>query len=223
MAGPLAFLLMLTFHDIPKEFHGHRSEPGSRYHRFAAGLLAQLEASHGTRGLNAGHRLVQSAWHLRYAGVGVELHQQAPSISAQLAEDDQFVYLSGFQLAVTSAVAAIDLGAASLAYLAGHEQREPDLRGLASTPALLDGLSPAQLDWIATTNAAQDVNRFTNVRNALVHRHVPTNVIIRIGGLPSYTIRVHEEGDDVPVDPNTAYRVAVDRFVALGLMLLHDG
>ena len=213
---------MLTFHDIPKAYHGHRREPGPQYHRFAAGLHQQLQTSHGTRGLNAGHRLVQSAWNLRYAGVGVELHRNAPSISAQLAEDDQFVYLSGFQLTVTSAVAAIDLAAASLAYLAGHEQREPDLRQMASMPALQEGLNPIQLEWVTATNDDPEVNRFTNVRNALVHRHVPTSVTIRIGGLPSYSVRVHEEEAEVPVDPNAAYGIAVDRFVALGLVL-HDG
>lgn len=146
---------MLTFDDIPAEYHGHRVEPGPRYHRFAAGLLARLTDSYGDSGADAGHRLVQSAWHLRYAGVGLEMHRIAPSISSALNEDDQFVYLSGFQLTVTSAVAAIDLGAAALAYLAGGAQREPDLRQLASTP--MNGLSPAQRDWVVTTNAMADV------------------------------------------------------------------
>ena len=228
---------LLTYDDIPEPFHGHRTEPGPRYHRFAAGLLEQLKTSHGADGLNAGHRLVQSAWHLRYAGVGVEMHRIAPSISAKLSEDDQFVYLSGFQLAVTSSVAAIDLAAASLVYLTGHEQREPDLREMARRPALREGLSPEQLHWVRATNGDPDVTRFTNVRNALVHRHVPTSVTIRPGTImlgpgrrpshttglpPSYSIRVDEEDGEIPVDPSVAFAVGVDRFLALGLML-YDG
>lgn len=211
---------MLTFDDIPAEYHGHRVEPGPRYHRFAAGLLARLTDSYGDSGADAGHRLVQSAWHLRYAGVGLEMHRIAPSISSALNEDDQFVYLSGFQLTVTSAVAAIDLGAAALAYLAGGAQREPDLRQLASTP--MNGLSPAQRDWVVTTNAMADVNRFADVRNALVHRHVPASVTVRIGGTPSYSIRVAEVGHEVAADPSAAYDLAVDRFVALGRLLLAE-
>jgi hypothetical protein len=211
---------MLTFNDIPDEYHGHRKEPGPRYHRFAAGLLARLTDVCGNRGADAGHRLVQSAWHLRYAGVGLEMHRIAPSISSALNEDDQFIYLSGFQLTVTFAVAAIDLSAAALAYLAGGAQREPDLRRLASTP--MDGLSPAQRDWVETTNAMPDVNRFADVRNALVHRHVPTSVTVRIGGTPSYSIRVEEVDDEVAVDPSAAYELAVDRFVVLGRLLLAE-
>jgi hypothetical protein len=38
----------------------------------------------------------------------------ATHVSEALAEDDQFVYLSGFQLAVTSSAAAIDLAVATL-------------------------------------------------------------------------------------------------------------
>jgi len=148
------------------------------------------------------------------------MHRIAPSISSALNEDDQFVYLSGFQLTVTSAVAAIDLGAAALAYLAGGAQREPDLRKLASTP--MNGLSPAQRDWVGTTNAMADVNRFADVRNALVHRHVPTSVTVRIGGTPSYSIRVEEVDHEVAVDPSAAYDLAVDRFVALGHLLLAE-
>jgi hypothetical protein len=148
------------------------------------------------------------------------MHRIAPTLSSALGEDDQFVYLSGFQLSVTSAVAAIDLSAASLVYLAGHEQREPDLRSLASTPRLLDGLSPRQVDWVTTTCAMPEVHRFTDVRNALVHRHVPTTV--RIGGRPSYSIRVEEVDNEVAVDPSAAYGLAVDRFVALGLLLLEE-
>jgi hypothetical protein len=213
---------MLTLDDIPDEYHGDRTEPGPRYHRFAAGLLARLTSASGPQGVNAGYRLVTSAWHLRYAGVGLEMHRIAPSISSLLSEDDQFVFLSGFQLTVTSAVAAIDLGAAALVYLAGHEQREPDLRQVASTPILLDGLSPPQRDWVTATNAMPEVNRLTDVRNALVHRHVPTSVTIRMGGRPSYAIRVEEVDDEVAVDPSAAYGLAVDRFVALGLLLIEE-
>ena len=213
---------MLTFDDIPEQYHGHRTEPGPRYHRFAAGLLDLLTSSSGTQGAKAGHRLVQAAWHLRYAGVGLEMHRIAPNLSSALGEDDQFVYLSGFQLSVTSAVAAIDLSAASLVYLAGHEQREPDLRSLASTQRLLDGLSPRQVDWVATTCAMPEVDRLIDVRNALVHRHVPTSVTVRIGGQPSYSIRVEEVDNEVAVDPSAAYGLAVDRFVALGLLLLEE-
>ncbi len=213
---------MLTFEDIPEEYHGHRVEPGPRYHRFAAGLLDRLSSAEGPHGVDAGNRLVTSAWHLRYAGVGLELHRHAPSLSSALSEDDQFVYLSGFQLTVTSAVAAIDLAAAALVYLAGHKQREPDLRKLASTPKLLNGLSLRQRDWVTITNAMPDVDRLIDVRNALVHRHVPTSVTVRMGGLPSYGIRVDEVAGEIPVDPNAAYGVGVDRFVALGLLLLDE-
>jgi len=156
--------------------------------------LSELSASEGTRGVDAGKRLVASAWHLRYAGVGLEMHRNAPSLSSTLSEDDQFVYLSGFQLTVTSAVAAIDLGAAALVYLAGHTLREPDLRQLASTSKLLQGLSSRQRSWVTTTNAMPDVDRLIDVRNALVHRHVPTSVTVRMGGLPSYGIRVEVDG-----------------------------
>ncbi len=215
---PLA--AVLTFDDIPAEYHGHRVEPGPRYHRFAAGLLDRLTSASGTQGANAGNRLIQSAWHLRYAGVGLEMYRIAPSISSALSEDDQFVYLSGFQLAVTSAVAAIDLGAAALVYLAGHEQREPDLREVASTPRLLDGLSPSQRDWVVATNKMLEDDHLTDVRNALVHRHVPTS--IRVGGLPPYSIRVEEVDNEVAVDPSAAYSLAVDRFVALGLLIIDE-
>ena len=213
---------MLTFEDIPEEYHGHRVEPGPRYHRFAAGLLDRLSSAEGQRGVNAGNRIVTSAWHLRYAGVGLQLHRHAPSLSSTLSEDDQFVYLSGFQLTVTSAVAAMDLAAAALVYLAGHEQREPDLREVASTPRLLDGLTRRQRDWVTITNAMPDVDRLIDVRNALVYRHVPTSVTVRIGGLPSYGIRVDEVVDEIPVDPNAAYGIGVDRFVAFGLLLVNE-
>ena len=84
------------------------------------------------------------------------------------------------------------------------------------------GLSPAQRDWVETTTAMADVNRFADVRNALVHRHVPTSVTVRIGGTPSYSIRVEEVDHYVAVDPGAAYELAVDRFVVLGRLLLAE-
>ena len=86
----------------------------------------------------------------------------------------------------------------------------------------MNGLSPAQRDWVVTTNAMADVNRFADVRNALVHRHVPTSVTVRIGGTPMYSIRVAEVGREVAVEPDAAYDTAVDRFVALGRLLLAE-
>ena len=176
---------MLTLDDIPSEYHGHRVEPGPRFHRFADGLRGRLIATHGAKGGAAGYRLITASWQLRYAGIGRGLYHMAPSISADLDEDDQMVYLAGFQLPATSAVAAIDLCAAALAYLAGHQQREPNFRDLASTPNLLSGLTPSQSGWVRKTQAA-GVDRYINVRNALVNRFVPTSVTVRIGGLPSY-------------------------------------
>lgn len=210
---------MLTFDDIPTEYHGHRVEPGPRYHRFAAGLLDRLTSALDDRGSRAGHRLITASWHLRYAGVGLELHRNAASISSTLNEDDQFVYLSGFQLTVTSAAAAVDLSAAALVYLNGHEQREPDLREVASNPAMLADLSPRQREWIVATSDMVEINQLMDVRNALVHRHVPTSVTVRIGGSPSYRISVDEVDDWVDVEPHAAYSIAVDRFVTLGLLL----
>jgi len=210
---------MLTFEDIPEQYHGYRPEPGPRYHRFAAGLLGRLIEAYGARGESAGKRLVTSAWNLRYAGVGLELHRIAPHISPLLQEDNQFVYLSGFHLTMTSAAACIDLAAAALTYLAGYEQREPDLRDVASTPRLLDSLTTAHRHWVTTTNDLPELNRLMNVRNALVHRHVPTGITIRLGGSPSYTIRVEEHPDEIVVDPEEAYAFAADRFVAVGNLL----
>lgn len=210
--------MLLTFEDIPEDYHGHRPEPGPRYHRFAAGLLARLAEAHGSRGEDAGNRLVASAWNLRYAGVGLALHRNAPRIGPTLNEDVQFVYLSGFQLTVTSAAASIDLGAAALTYLAGREQREPDLRQVVSTP-LLNSLSAPHQRWVTTTNELAQVDQLMDVRNALLHRHVPTSVTIRLGGLPAYSIRVDEHPDEIAVDPEEAYVYAVDRFVTLGNLL----
>ena len=42
------------------------------------------------------------------------------------------------------------------------------------------------------------------------------------GGRPSYSIRVEEVDNEVAVDPSAAYGLAVDRFVALGLLLLEE-
>lgn len=146
------------------------------------------------------------------------MHRIAPSMFRS-DEDDQFGYLNGFQLTVTSAVAAIDLGATALAYLAGGAQRarsslagfDADRQSESYTPGLDE-----------TTNAMADVNRFADVRNALVHRHVPTSVTVRIGATPSYCIRVEEVAYEVAVDPSAAYELPVDRFVALGRLLLAE-
>jgi hypothetical protein len=213
--------VVTSFDDIPSEDHGHRVEPGPRFHRFAERLRGRLNAAHGAKGGAAGYRLITASWQLRYAGIGRGLHHMAPSISADLDEDDQMVYLAGFQLAATSAVAAIDLCAAGLAYLAGHQQREPNFRRLASTPNLLNGLTPSQIDWVRQTQAA-GVDRYIDVRNALVHRFVRTSVSVRIGGLPSYEIEIDEVAGKIGVDPDVVYDFAVDRCVALGLVFHRD-
>ena len=77
-------------------------------------------------------------------------------------------------------------------------------------------------DWVAATNGMPEVDRLIDIRNALVHRHVPTGVTLRMGGLPSYSIRVEEVEGDVDVDPGAAYNLAVDRFLSLGLLLLDE-
>ena len=208
----------MTIDDIPQQYHGHETEVGPRYHRFAAGLQAALETVHGDSGLEAGHRLVQSGFHLRYSGVGLRLHELAESLSGTFAEHDQFVYLSGFQLTVVSAAAAIDLGAATLIYLAGGAQREPSLREVTANTALVTSLTEAQKRWVDETGDSGTVQRLIHVRNALVHGHVPLNV--RIGGTPMYTVIV--DGQEEVVDPQQAYDLAVDRFIALGLALDSD-
>ncbi|MDF1595749.1 MAG: hypothetical protein P1T08_06590 [Acidimicrobiia bacterium] len=209
---------MLSVDDIPDEFRGHRIEEGPRTHRFAAGLLANLSAKHGYSGTQAGHRIVQAGFHLRYSGVGARMYDQAPSLSVAFEDDAQFVYLSGFQLTVVSAAASIDLCAAALAALAGRTQREPDLREVATTRAVLDSLTPAQQRWVVETHGSAHVDRLIDVRNALVHRHVPLSVMI--GESAAYTVRVG--GREEAVDPSHARHLAVDRFVALGLLILDE-
>lgn len=62
------------------------------------------------------------------------------------------------------------------------------------------------------------MDRYINVRNALVNRFVPTSVTVRIGGLPSYEIEIDEVAGKIGVDPDVVKAFAVDRFVALGLV-----
>lgn len=211
---------MLTIDDIPEKLQVDQPEVGPTVSRFARAVIQHLGDVHSDVGRMAGARYGQAAFHLRYSAVGLNLHDQRGRLEGLLRESDQFIHLGGYQLAVTSAAACIDLCAATLHLLAEPGDWEPDLRQVAKA-SLLQRLPVHHRKWVTESNELPEVDRLMEVRNALVHRLVPLSVAVPVGGGPPlYTVEVRGRKD--PVDPPKSYAVAVDRFVSLGLLLLSE-
>ena len=175
----------LTIEDIPSDFQyqSDRVPLTSSYHRFSVGVAEEL----GVDGTPTGHHLVQVAWQLKYALVAKGLRDIASPLPNAIGEDQQFISLAAFQLAVVSCAAALDLAAAFLVGLAGGDltQRVPDLADVAekrrkTTPTL----PPEHADWVEETY--EQSRLLFEVRDATVHRHVPVSVTI--GAMHSYEV-----------------------------------
>ena len=175
----------LTIEDIPSDFlyESDRVPLTSSYHRFATEVAKEL----GVSGTPTGHHLTQAQWQLKYALVAKGLRDVASPLPNPIGEDAQFISLAAFQLAVVSCTAALDLAAAFLVGLAGGDltQRVPDLRDVAEKRRKIPTLPTEHADWVEETH--EQSRLLFEVRDAMVHRHVPVNVTI--GAAHRYEVR----------------------------------
>ena len=150
--------------------------------------------------------------------VAIGVRDNAVPLPNAIGQDAQFVTLAAFQLALVNCAAVLDLGAASLAGKAGADLTRyvPDLRDVAERRRrALPDLPAAHTNWIGETYEVS--RRLFEVRDAVIHRHVPVSVTIGAGH--SYGVA----GLDVHPSIDEFVALATDRLLTLLFVVRRSG
>jgi len=161
----------------------------------------------------SGYYLTHTTWQLKYAFVAKGLGDTASPLPNPIGEDAQFISLAAFQLGVVSCTAALDVASAFLVGLAGGDLTPPvpNLRSVAEGRKRIPTLPTDHATWVEET--LEQSEGLFEVRNAMVHRHVPVGVTV--GAAHAYEVK----GLDTHASIDDFIAKVVDRVLRLFLLV----